>query len=321
MSDDLLVLLRRAGDLLDGADAGAAAEVIRLDDARRSRLPRVAAVAASVLLVAGGIAWAGSRAEPATRVAQSPAERPEIAVAAPARVLPGIDGWRVVAVQQVTPPMGEVTFGNGAARVELRWGPGTTPDVAGPIITIAGYEGRISSYSDTDHVASWTDGTTVVVLRGSVRRAELEDLARSLGPVDAATWTAALPPGAHARGSDRVAQVLEGVPLAPGQTIEAIRAELPDVANDYQLTAEATGAVVCGWIRSWVGAADDATRAAAVAALDSSRSWASLQAIADDGGWSGVVWDYADAMAGRAEVPAGKAGVTVAESYEDAFGC
>jgi hypothetical protein len=320
MSDDLLVLLRRAGDLLDGDDASAAAEVVRLDDARHARLPRVAAVAASVLLIAGGIAWAGSRPEPATRLAQAPAPRPEIAIAAPARVLPGLDGWTMVDVQQVTPAMGEVVFGSGAVRVELRWAPGR-PDIDGPILTIAGYEGRVSSYSDTDHVASWTDGTTVVVLRGNGARAEFEALARSLGPVDAATWSAALPPGSYARSSDRVAQVLEGVPLAPGQTIDAIRAELPDVANDYQLTAEATGAVVCGWIRSWVSAPDDAARAAAVAALDSSRSWASLQAIADEGGWSGVVWDYADAMAGRADVPAGKAGVTVAESYEDAFGC
>ncbi len=53
----------------------------------------------------------------------------------------------------------------------------------------------------------------------------------------------------------------------------------------------------------------------AAEALATSRSWPILLEMNAEGDYPEVVWQYADALNGNGDVPAGKPGVTVEESY------
>ena len=121
-----------------------------------------------------------------------------------------------------------------------------------------------------------------------------------------------------------VTQILEGIPLPPGLAANDVIASVGDEHDAYQATARATSAVVCGWITTWMHAkaVDDASGVdTAVQALSTSRTWPALLAIEQQGHWSAVVWEYADAVAGRAALPGGVNGLTVDDTYQQALGC
>ena len=73
----------------------------------------------------------------------------------------------------------------------------------------------------------------------------------------------------------------------------------------YQLAAQVSGAVACGWIGQWFDArrsGDHGREQAAVDALLGSRSWPVLREMQAKGDYPLVVWEYADAIAGRGPV-------------------
>jgi hypothetical protein len=321
---DLDVQLTRAGALLDRL-ADEPPELRHEPHPPRSRWALAVAGAAVLALVAG--LWAAARpSTPATTLAA-----PDVAVSIPegARVLPTAPGWTMREVQQVTPDRGEVSFGDGTHEATLDWALGTTTSTehqVGGNRTIAGFPGQLlEQRGDDAQWAMWFDATHVVNFRtfGGFPADLFDEVVDSLRPVDAAAWIAALPPDAHGRDGASVEQVLDMVPLPPGVTTADVRAQVPDVANHYQLTAEATSVVVCGWIRSWIDATAAGRTAVATAAVDAmatSHTWPALVAIADEGGWSDEVWQYADAIHDGTPIIGGRP-LTVAESYEDALGC
>ena len=87
-----------------------------------------------------------------------------------------------------------------------------------------------------------------------------------------------------------------------------------ETRDRYQLGAKVAGAVACAWIER---GGEEAREALATA-----QRWPILLEMNAEGDYPEVLWQYADAVHGKGgDVPAGKPGVTVEESYRDALGC
>jgi hypothetical protein len=147
----------------------------------------------------------------------------------------------------------------------------------------------------------------------------------SLRVVDEEAWRAALP--AAAVGADErarvVAELLRGVPTPAGFDSTALSGG--GTADRYQVIAQVSGSVVCSWLDQWfkaVDAADPALRQEAADALATSRTWLMLIEIADAGGWSGNVWEWAEAVNGGPGVASGAGWVQpTREEAASALGC
>ena len=73
---------------------------------------------------------------------------------------------------------------------------------------------------------------------------------------------------------------------------------------------------MCGWIEEWLTGDKAAGRGPR-----HPRSWPLLRAMDAEGDCPEVVWQYADAINGKGDVPGGKLGLRVDGTYRDAFGC
>lgn len=156
----------------------------------------------------------------------------------------------------------------------------------------------------------------------------------SIYATDVNTWLAALPPDV-VRPTDRpeiVEQMLEGLPAHPDVDVEALKGEA-GALDRYQLGAKVSGAVACAWLDQWaegVRAGDQAAVDEATAAMADSREWPILREMADEGGWSQVVWEYSrDMRDGDRKALLGTAGTETIDgktyelgpSYATGLGC
>jgi hypothetical protein len=117
--------------------------------------------------------------------------------------------------------------------------------------------------------------------------------------------------------------MLTGIPLPPGFDPAPLRSA-STITSRYHLGAEVTGSVACRWIDSWVASrssGDAAAVQAAVDAMGTSPTWAILTDMADEGGWSGVLWQVAAALPTNAPIIEGGAPRPVSESYQQNLGC
>ena len=118
--------------------------------------------------------------------------------------------------------------------------------------------------------------------------------------------------------------MLDGVPLPPRFDVASLQRVRPGTVLDrYQLGAKVAGGVACAWLDRWVAArrsTDDSGVRQAVGALATSHDWRVLHDMQAEGAYPDVLWQYADAAATNAPIPAGKR-LTVEESYGDALGC
>ena len=127
--------------------------------------------------------------------------------------------------------------------------------------------------------------------------------------VDEQTWQSALPSSFVGDGNRAavVSELLVDVPLPPNVDV----ADLGTVESSesrFQFIAAISGSVVCGWLDFWFdaeAAGDLAAMSGAATALATSRSWPMLLEIADQGGWSQVVWEWADAVNGGPGIASG----------------
>jgi hypothetical protein len=137
-------------------------------------------------------------------------------------------------------------------------------------------------------------------------------------------WLSALPESVvKPSGRAQVVQdMLARIPLPPGFDVSSLEAG-DTVRGRYRLGAQVAGAVACAWIERRLAArasGDEGAARAAVDAMATSRTWPVLLELDSEGDYPEVLWEYADAMAG-APVPAGRARVSVEESYSAALGC
>lgn len=119
--------------------------------------------------------------------------------------------------------------------------------------------------------------------------------------VDETEWQASLPDSFVSGGEQTatVAALLRDVPLPDGFDIDALSDGTTN--SRYQFIAHVSGAVACAWLDEWFTGQetdDSALQRDAAAALATSYDWSMLTEIADQGGWSDVLWQHADAVNG-----------------------
>ena len=141
--------------------------------------------------------------------------------------------------------------------------------------------------------------------------------------IDEATWRAALP-GNILSGPARAAAVdalLVSVPVPDGFVL----GPQDGTADRSQLIVQTASAVTCAWLNQWFDATDNGdttTAAAAAAALATSHRWPMLSETAEKGGFSDVVWEYADAVNGGPGIPTGGGPTAPTRaSAEGSLGC
>jgi hypothetical protein len=300
---------------------------------RRRRLLGIAApaLAAAVVAVVAVVALSSRSDEQAWAAALV-----RVAEAAP-RLLVDEPGWEVTRADELGVDYGEMTLASGDRRLDLKWLPAgqyqsavdKRADEMDDLATApaAGVEARVFRYPGTnDYVAVWRQGDYMVEARGLAADADaFRTTLASLHEVDVDTWLSAMPASVvvPASQAEVIDEMLVGIPLPPGFDPTTIRTS--DAVRDrYQLGAQVSGAVACAWIERWVAARDegDETGArAAVEAMATSRTWPVLLEMDDEGDYPEALWDYAAAMATNGDVPAGRPGLQVGETYRSALGC
>src|SRR5882757_3230310 len=128
------------------------------------------------------------------------------------------------------------------------------------------------------------------------------------------TWLAAMPASVVKPADARttVDAMLAGLPLPPG--LDKQRLYQQETRDRYQVGAEVSGAVACGWLDQWVAAkrSGDAQKLKqATDALATSHGWKVLNDMNPEGDYPEVLWGYADQVA-QGQDPAG---------YKEGLGC
>jgi hypothetical protein len=298
----------------------------------RRLLPVAApAVAAAVLAVVVGISLSGRGGEQAWAAALV-----RVAEAAP-RLLVDEPGWQVTRADQFSVEYGEMTLADGDRELEVKWLSGsqyehaveTRVEEMDDLATAPAADGeaRVFRYPGTnEYVAVWLRGDYTVEARGVAPDADtFRAMLASLHEVDVDTWLSAMPESVVKPSSQAevVDAMLADIPLPAGFDATAIPTTAA-VRDRYQLGAQVAGAVACAWIDRWVSARraeDDAGAREAVDAMATSRTWAILLEMDEEGDYPEVLWEHAAAMPTNGPVSAGKSGFTVEQSYEAALGC
>jgi hypothetical protein len=177
--------------------------------------------------------------------------------------------------------------------------------------------------------------TDLMIYAHSIPRDQFMEALESLYQTDVETWLAALPPRiVRPLGRPEVVdEMLRDVPVPSTVDVEELKDEAT-AASRYHLGAAVTSAVACGWLDQWAAAVESGDTAAAdeaVEAMSTSRSWAILQEMAEQGGWSQTVWEYAGEMrrgerqallgvAGTETLPDGRV-YELSPSYAVGIGC
>ena len=243
-------------------------------------------------------------------------------------------GWSVTRADETDEVEGEMTFAQGTSHsADLHWHRGSLEDwqrdrakEGSQVVhrTVLGQRAQVSQYAgSTDFTAIWPDGSRVLEFRAvTADLAAFEQLLGSLKRVDVDTWLSAMPASVVKSGNRAVVvtQMLSDIPVPPGFDPASLEIK-PTVSDRYQLGAQVTGAVACGWIARWDAArkrGDTAAAQAAVDAMQTSHRWKVLGQMERDGAWPEVLRSFADAMRGDGHGPGG--GSLLAE-VRSALGC
>lgn len=297
------------------------ADVTKLAQGGTRRRPRRryrligASAAAAVLAVVAVVVGVGDDSSSAYA-----AEVVAVAEASP-RLLIGNEGWQVTRADELNAEQGEMTFEQGARSADLHWRPADThvefvedrrdgSDLEEPVV-IAGDEGVLFRYAGTDtFTALWLRGEHSLELRiDGTSENEFRRVADTVQAVSVETWLDALPESVvrPADRSDAVTEMLTGLPIPDSFDRSAL--DGVQASDRYQLGAQVSGAVACGWLDQWDAAdraGDEDRKAQAAEALATSPTWPILLEMNDEGDYPEVVWEYSAAVnGGRIELPAG----------------
>lgn len=258
----------------------------------------------------------------------------EVAEANP-RLLVTAPGWSVSRADQFAADSGEITFSDGSHKLDVVWYPARSyrsylrdrATVSKPTHSrLLGRAATTVDYGREEYATMLAPrGPVFVEVRGRLGSPErYEAILRSLRPVDVESWLAAMPPSVVTPDGRAAAveKALRGVPLPPGLDLATLQAA-DVVRGPYQLVAEATGAVACGWVESWIAArrsGDSRAAAAAVEAMSTWRDWPALRSKQMRRGWAENIRQAANRLA-RARLGYGAAGIEVrADGREFEYG-
>jgi hypothetical protein len=274
---------------------------------RRRTVARAMAACAVVAAVVVGVAAVASR-DTDSPVGDQPGASssadtpPLIALDAP--------GWRVERFDD-NGQYAEYQLTNDTSHLQVSFYRGDRLEIrtAGETRETVEFNGRSASLLDYgtegmpgNYRLDFVDGSWIWELNGDgfADRDAFLELASHVGVVDEASWKATLP--ANAVTSDErpaaVDALLVGIPIPAGFDAAALQSGA--TRDQYQLTAEVTGAVFCAWLHTWdtaLDAGDNVGADAAVQAIASSHQWPALTTMTD-GDWNEVLWDFADRVGG-----------------------
>lgn len=279
---------------------------------------RVAAVGVAAAIVFGVTTFRDPADAPAPRSGPGwSAELVRFAQSSP-RLLIAQAGWTVTRADELNEDEGEMSFVNGDDRLDLNWRPSDTHHqylhdrqneaAQSWDISIDGHDGVLMQYKGTSPgvlslTAMWLGDQHSLELRGDSFDSvdDYRAVAATLQTVDVDTWLSAMPDSVIKPNGRAVAveKMLEDIPVP--DSVDVARLKNRGVVSDrYQLGAQVTGAVACGWIDQWVEAkatGDLKREKEAVDAMRTSHGWAILLEMEDQGAWSKVLWQYADGVA------------------------
>ncbi|GAA4087782.1 hypothetical protein ACFFOS_24880 [Nocardioides kongjuensis] len=296
---------------------------------RHRRVLPVLAAAAAVLAVVSGAAWLGLQRDQQVApvpAAKGPAVSGELAVlSAP--------GWTVTYVTDDPKRGGELDyeFAKDDRTLEIMWRPADLHetyvadrnDLGTPTeVDVLGKPSLLWAYSKRDHtVIRPVEGRFSLEVRGSgMDETAFRAVLAQLELVAHDQLQQHLPDEAILDDERAAAidEALTGIPLP--STLS--RADVLSTGlTRYEVVADVTRAVTCEWIDRYEGARmgnQTALVAEAQQALGTAHHWPALQDIADEGGWSDAIWQYADIVV---------AGVPTARDQElldgrfDGIGC
>jgi hypothetical protein len=236
-----------------------------------------ATVLAALLLATGWLGGSGGGrpefAAAAIRVAKA---NPRLLVTSP--------GWKVVRADQFQPDEGEVTFGDGEHRLDMRWYPAqaygmylrdraqVSPVARGALL---GQRSTTVEYAQGEYATMLApQGSVFVEVRARLgTRAAYEEVLQSLRQVDVETWLEAMPPSVvrPAARSALVERMLRGTSVPPGFDPSALEDE-NSISRRSTLGVAVANEVACGWVESWIRARRDGNAAAARAAVEAMAS-------------------------------------------------
>ncbi|WGY01379.1 hypothetical protein QI633_22935 [Nocardioides sp. QY071] len=274
---------------------------------RHRRVLPVLAAAAAVLAVVGGVAWLGLQRDPQATgpvpLADGPGAGPgELAVlTAP--------GWSVTYVTDDPKSGGELDYEHATddSTLEIMWRPAKLydayvvdrNDIGTPVdVDLLGKRSLMWAYGKRDHtVIRPVEGRFSLEVRGSgMDETAFRAVLAQLELVGHDQLQQHLPDEAILDDERAAAidEALTGIPLP--STLS--RADILSTGlTHYEVVADVTAAVTCAWI-DWFESARSGHRAAAVEqaqqALATAHDWPALEDIADEGGWSDAIWQYAD---------------------------
>ena len=150
-------------------------------------------------------------------------------------------------------------------------------------------------------IALWAeDGYTLRLNAAVPDLGAFEERLGWLTKVDSQTWLDAMP-AKVVKAADHdatVREMLKGIPTPTTFKPSRVRDE-GLTTNRYQVGAAVTGTVACLWFRQWGQARRTGDRAAALEAekaMATSRRWAILREMDEDGDYPEVIWELAAAM-------------------------
>lgn len=292
---------------------------------RRHAAQRAGAVGLVIVVVLGlGLVLRGGP----SRVVVSPASG---GTRAPLPAVPRVvvPAWTTTFFE-ATPTYTEYQLTNGDRRLQISfYGPDDYDgrvggDTRSPI-EVRGASGSLLDYGEGRFRADWREGGRTWEADGGPfpdRDAFLTVVASITVSEDVAAWEATLPAGtiSSTARADAVTALLSDVPIPDGFDVAALQAGPPSMR--YYLATDVLGAVACRWMDIWANQPGSPAAEQAKAALATTHQWHGLNDIAADGGYSSVLWQYADAMAtGDPSSASSDDKSNLAQSYVSALGC
>lgn len=310
-----LALHSARADLLEEIMRTPVLDRTRPTSRRTRRRPRqrwlvaaTAAAAAVAVILAVPVLVDKDEPQPGAPAPAPPASGERLVLSAP--------GWRVDHLDDGDAE-GEIRYRAGRRALIIDWMPAAgyraelaerrdDVDPAGRI-GVLGVSSPLLTYNAHDLLALRPpdSGSEVffAVRGGGMGRAAFAKLLGELRKVNRAEFEAALPEEfvSPDEGDAVVQEILADIETPPG--FDASTIDVTDDEDRYDLVAEVTGLVACGWITEYDAAQAAGDRAAerrAVEAMEGSRQWDALREIKPEGDWPIFLWEIADAMsAGR----------------------
>ncbi len=303
---------------------------------RRTRWVAPLAAAAVVAGLAGGTLWWQQH-----RPAQDDSHQVATTLGLPPgqSVVLDAPGWKVDSLG------GDgIQFRNGDAALEVTSYPAESydsyvtdrehivdPPAPGAPVTVLGRAGQLWAYSNDDHtvIREVEDGHWMEFRGQGMDQDSYLALLGQLRQTSDAEFNATLPDGyvtsdERESAGDRIIGEIRDVSKAGFPAGTSLQLGEGDSKDRYQFGAEVAGAYACAWIEAFDnatthGQADQATEAARV--LGTARQWPILEEMDAQGGYSEVVWEYADRVV-TGDVPDGKStDGAVTDGYREALGC